>query len=179
MIMPTDIPALTPTRVRPLALAELVATPPLPPIPVETRLGVITNPAAPLPAGFVAKKWEDPPTETPNTGDTEMWELYNFTIDAHPIHIHEVFFQVVNRQRLDKATGVPIQAPAPPTPAENGFKDTVLAYPGEVTRVQMKFENNGRFVWHCHIVDHEDNEMMRPYQIGQPDLNQPPDGLRM
>jgi FtsP/CotA-like multicopper oxidase with cupredoxin domain len=90
-----------------------------------------------------------------------------------------VQFQVVDRQRLDKVTGLPIMAPAPPTPAENGFKDTVLAYPGEVTRVQMHFGNNGRFVWHCHIVDHEDNEMMRPYQIGPADPDQPPDGPRM
>jgi bilirubin oxidase len=185
MIMPTDLPAAPVfpapqgVNVRPLALLELMATPPLPPIPVETRLGVITNPAAPLPAGFVAKKWEDAPTETPATGATEMWELYNFTVDAHPIHIHEVLFQVVNRQRLDKKTGLPIQAPTPPQPSENGFKDTVIAYPGEVTRVQMKFDNNGRFVWHCHIVDHEDNEMMRPYQIGTADSDQPPDGPRM
>jgi FtsP/CotA-like multicopper oxidase with cupredoxin domain len=178
MIMPTDIPALTPTRVRPLALAELVAPPPLPPIPVETRLGVITNPAAPLPAGFVAKKWEDAPTETPNTGETEMWELYNFTIDAHPIHIHEVLFQVINRQPIDKGTGVPVKTPTTPPPSENGFKDTVLAYPGEVTRLKMQFGSvTGRFAWHCHIVDHEDNEMMRPYQIGIADAAQPPDGM--
>jgi FtsP/CotA-like multicopper oxidase with cupredoxin domain len=86
-----------------------------------------------------------------------------------------VLFQVVNRQRIDEATGVPELTPTPPTPAENGYKDTVVAYPGEVTRVQMRFGAPGRFVWHCHIVDHEDNEMMRPYQVGASDPLQPPD----
>jgi FtsP/CotA-like multicopper oxidase with cupredoxin domain len=81
----------------------------------------------------------------------------------------------VNRQRIDKATGVPELTPTPPTPAENGYKDTVVAHPGEVTRVQMRFGAPGRFVWHCHIVDHEDNEMMRPYQVGASDPLQPPD----
>ena len=56
------------------------------------------------------------------------------------MHIHEVFFEVVNRQRLDKKTGLPIKTPRPPEPTENGYKDTVIAYPGEVTRVRMHFE---------------------------------------
>jgi spore coat protein A, manganese oxidase len=181
MIMPADIPAVPAfpapagITVRPLGLLEIMATPPLPPIPVETNLGVITNPATPL-ASVVAKKWEQAATENPGPGDTEMWEFYNFTVDAHPIHIHEVLFQVVNRQRIDKATGLPIQAPIPPTPSEDGFKDTVICYPGEVTRVQIQFgSEEGRFVWHCHIVDHEDNEMMRPYEVGTPPGSPPSD----
>jgi FtsP/CotA-like multicopper oxidase with cupredoxin domain len=181
MIMPADLPpalAFPPpasVKRRSLALLELVATPPLPEIPVETNLGVITDAAAPL-ATVVAKKWEDAATENPAPSDTELWELYNFTEDAHPIHIHEVLFQVVNRQRIDKASGRPILTPTQPGPAENGDKDTVIAYPDEVTRVQMKFAGvAGRFVWHCHIVDHEDNEMMRPYQIGPADPAQPAD----
>ena len=60
-------------------------------------------------------KWEDPETETPAVGAMETWEIYNFTVDAHPIHIHEVFFEVVNRQRLDKKTGLPIQTPGRPS----------------------------------------------------------------
>jgi len=55
--------------------------------------------------------------------------------------------------------------PRPPQSWETGFKDTVVALPGEVTRVKAKFDLKGRFVWHCHIIDHEDNEMMRPYQV--------------
>jgi FtsP/CotA-like multicopper oxidase with cupredoxin domain len=63
--------------------------------------------------------------------------------------------------------------PRPPEPAEIGWKDTVIAYPGEVTRVRVKFETPGQYVWHCHIVEHEDNEMMRPYRIGSPQPGQP------
>ena len=80
-------------------------------------------------------RWADPETENPDPDAIELWELYNFTEDAHPIHIHEVLFEVVNRQRLDKNTGQPIQTASPALPTENGFKDTVIAYPGQVTRV--------------------------------------------
>ena len=59
--------------------------------------------------------------------------------------------------------------PTPPEPWEPGFKDTVVASPGEVTRVRATFGSPGQFVWHCHIVEHEDNEMMRPYRIGPAD----------
>jgi len=64
-------------------------------------------------------------------------------------------------------------APQPPEAWENGFKDTVIAYPGQVTRVRLRFGSSGQFVWHCHIVEHEDNEMMRPYRIGQAQDGQP------
>ena len=67
----------------------------------------------------------------------------------------------------------PDSVPRPPEPWEAGWKDTVTAYPGEVTRVKMKFENAGQYVWHCHIVSHEDNEMMRPYRIGPEQEGQP------
>ena len=61
----------------------------------------------------------------------------------------------------------------PPEPTETGFKDTVIAYPGEVTRIRARFTNPGQFAWHCHIVSHEDNEMMRPYRIGPVQPGQP------
>jgi FtsP/CotA-like multicopper oxidase with cupredoxin domain len=61
----------------------------------------------------------------------------------------------------------------PPEPWESGFKDTVIAYPGQVTRVRARFNTPGQFVWHCHIVEHEDSEMMRPYRIGRPQPGQP------
>ena len=99
-------------------------------------------------------------------------ELYNVTADAHPIHIHEVVFEVVNRQDIvvfedQKQVQInPASPPTPPEPGETGFKDTVIAYPGQVTRVRAQFNTPGQFVWHCHIVEHEDNEMMRPYRIG-------------
>ena len=63
----------------------------------------------------------------------------------------------------------------PPESWETGFKDTVVALPGQVTRVRAQFPTPGQFVWHCHIVEHEDNEMMRPYRIGPLQDGQPPD----
>jgi len=108
-----------------------------------------------------------------------VWEFYNGTVDAHPMHVHEVLFQVVNRQAIfvDEANKtfqvVPGSVPLPPEPWENGWKDTVLAYPGQVTRVRAQFTTPGQFVWHCHIVEHEDNEMMRPYRIGPVQPGQP------
>ncbi len=106
--------------------------------------------------------WDDPISEHPALGATETWELYNFTEDAHPIHIHEVQFQVVNRQPFEPSEGVT----RPPERWETGYKDTVIAYPEEITRVKAKFDLAGLYVWHCHIVEHEDNEMMRPYRVG-------------
>ncbi len=113
-------------------------------------------------------KWSDAITENPAAGATEEWEIYNFTEDAHPIHIHLVQFQVVGRQPLEEG-GTSIAGGNDPLPWETGFKDTVIAYPGEVTRVKAKFDIPGLYVWHCHIVEHEDNEMMRPYRVGSED----------
>jgi FtsP/CotA-like multicopper oxidase with cupredoxin domain len=103
--------------------------------------------------------WDDPITENPAMGATEIWEMHNFTEDAHPIHIHEVQFEVLGRQPFEGE-------PRGPEPGETGLKDTVIAFPEEVTRVKAHFDHAGIFVWHCHIVEHEDNEMMRPYRIG-------------
>ena len=97
------------------------------------------------------------------------------------MHVHEVVFEVVNRQALvlDRRHGEPVQPvqlagdPRPPEAWESGFKDTVIAYPGEVTRIRAQFKKPGQFVWHCHIVEHEDNEMMRPYRIGPAQPGQP------
>ncbi|MGH2578813.1 MAG: multicopper oxidase family protein, partial [Actinomycetota bacterium] len=144
------------------------AEPPEPPEPSEPpvldcELGEPFGPRAAL-LGTMngtpnSLEWADPITENPAVGDTEVWEMHNFTEDAHPIHIHEVQFQVVNREPFGGA-------PYGPEPWESGFKDTVIAYPEEITRVKATFKVPGRFVWHCHIVEHEDNEMMRPYFIG-------------
>ncbi|MEI8015057.1 MAG: multicopper oxidase [Nitrospira sp.] len=101
-------------------------------------------------------------TETPKLGDTEEWKIYNFTVDSHPMHLHLVRFQVVSRTNFD---GSPSKHGVNPQPWETGYKDTVIAYPGEITTVKAKFEIPGLYVWHCHIVEHEDNEMMRPYVV--------------
>lgn len=122
-------------------------------------------------------RWMDPVTETPTLGDVEVWEIHNFTVDAHPMHIHEVQFEVVDREVLtsDSPKAVvdngDLQNASQvfgPEPWEVGLKDTVIAYPGEITRVKVKFDNPGLFVWHCHIVEHEDNEMMRPLFVRRP-----------
>jgi len=118
----------------------------------------------------VPKMWRDLVTEAPALGSTEQWEIYNFTVDAHPIHVHQVMFQVVDREPfvLDEVTGqaVPTGASVPPETWESGYKDTVIAYPGQITRIKARFDLAGLYVWHCHIVEHEDNEMMRPYRVG-------------
>jgi bilirubin oxidase len=136
--------------------------------PVSAMLGVMDADLNP-----VHKMWIDPVTENPAVGSTEIWEIFNFTADAHPIHLHLVTFQIVNRQWLAKDDEGIAQAPArlqgramPPEAWEKGFKDTVIAYPGMVTRIKAKFDKAGQYVWHCHIVDHEDNEMMRPLRVG-------------
>jgi spore coat protein A, manganese oxidase len=122
--------------------------------PVMGMLGTFSNTT-----GATALHWSDPITETPALNATEIWELHNTTEDAHPIHIHLVQFEVLSRQ----AEGA---APRGPLPWETGTKDTVVALPAEITRVKARFDQAGLFVWHCHIIDHEDNEMMRPYRIG-------------
>jgi FtsP/CotA-like multicopper oxidase with cupredoxin domain len=135
--------------------------------PVEALLGTVT-------AGvWTERKWMDPVTENPAVGATEIWEMYNTTGDAHPMHIHEIAFEVVDREGLvlndDDEVIEPIQLDGnitPPEPWETGFKDMVIAYPDEITRVKALFDLPGRYVWHCHIVEHEDNEMMRPYTVG-------------
>jgi len=103
--------------------------------------------------------WDDPVTETPIVGQTELWEIYNFTEDAHPIHLHQTMFQVVEREPM------PSGVKRGPDDGETGFKDTVIAYPGEITRIKIRFDLKGLHVWHCHIIDHEDNEMMRPLLV--------------
>ena len=110
-------------------------------------------------AGPRLLRWGDPVTEHPALGATEVWELRNLTPEAHPIHLHQVQFQVVGRQPLDGTE-------RPAEPWEAGLKDTVATFPGEITRIRATFNLPGRFVWHCHILEHEDNEMMRPYQVG-------------
>ncbi len=94
----------------------------------------------------------------------------------------EVAFEVVNRQQLaDPPPGVmnppvrlaPGSKPMPPRPGERGRKDSVLAYPGQVLRVRARFVQPGQFVWHCHVLEHEDNEMMRPLRVGPVQPGQP------
>jgi spore coat protein A len=128
------------------------------------------------------KMWDDPVSENPRAGSTEIWSFLNDTGDAHPKHIHLVQFQILDRRPFDQdvydATGQvvftgPAQAPEPNE--LYAWKDTVKSYPATITRVIARFDLPGgtaivpgkayRYVWHCHILEHEDNEMMRPYDI--------------
>ncbi|HEX4037494.1 MAG TPA: multicopper oxidase domain-containing protein [Acidobacteriaceae bacterium] len=119
--------------------------------------------------------WSAPVTETPELNTVEIWELVNLTEDTHPIHLHLVRFQILDRRPIDtfgyyakrklRFTGPAV----PPEPFESGWKDTARADPGMVTRIIVPFEGyTGRYVWHCHILEHEDNEMMRPYEVLRP-----------
>jgi spore coat protein A, manganese oxidase len=119
-----------------------------------------------------ASHWGMPITEKPVLGSTEIWTLINPTNDTHPIHLHLVRFQILDRRNYEPwlyqtrrqlhYTG-PVE---PPDANEAGWKDTVQAHSRMVTRIIVPFEGfTGRYVWHCHILEHEDNEMMRPYEV--------------
>ncbi|MCU0252735.1 MAG: multicopper oxidase [Vicinamibacterales bacterium] len=179
MLLPLTTPLPAATVTRRLALIEKMgmghdASGNMVEGPVEALLGTVDN------GTTVEQLWMDPVTENPAAGATELWEIYNTTGDAHPMHVHEVAFEVVNRQGLALTDDVEVVEPiqlagsiTPPEPWETGRKDTVIAYPGQVTRIRAQFNTPGQYVWHCHIVEHEDNEMMRPYRIGPEQPGQP------
>ncbi len=133
--------------------------------------------------GLLDKKhWDDPISEDPKAGSMEIWSFANTTGDVHPMHLHLVQFQVLNRQPFNAKTyaesGKLIYTGIPMPPESNerpGWKDTIKTYSGYVTRVIARFDlptgtiakpgEEFRYVWHCHVLEHEDNEMMRPYKI--------------
>ena len=134
--------------------------------PAGPRVGLLGKVDLSIPGqpGGVPIGWHDQITETPVVNSTEIWEIYDFTEDAHPFHLHQVEFEVLNRQAFPNPDGSP-GAIRPPQPWETGRKDTVLIFPGEITRVKAHFDIVGLYVWHCHMVEHEDNEMMRPCEV--------------
>jgi spore coat protein A len=116
--------------------------------------------------------WHMPVTEKPVLGTTEIWEFVNLTEDSHPIHLHMVRFQILDRRKFNvygfqtKGTITYLAPPMPPLPSDAGWKDVVRVDPGLVTRIIVPFEGyTGRYVWHCHLLEHEDNEMMRPFEV--------------
>ncbi len=115
-------------------------------------------------------RWDELPlTETPYNGTIEIWELWNMTADTHPIHLHLVTFQILDRTEFIEGPNGPqlkLESRRPPEPYERGWKDTVRANPGEVTRIIARFGPfTGIYPWHCHILEHEDHDMMRPYEV--------------
>ena len=143
-------------------------------------------------AGF-GRSSTAPATEVVTAGKTEVWEIFNTTADVHPMHFHLVNVQVINRQAFQVSSlgttkgGANFTGPAtPPNPNETGWKETVPMYPGTVTRVIMKFDlpnpildtagatltippsprtGGNEYVWHCHILEHEEHDMMRPLVV--------------
>ncbi|TVY04332.1 multicopper oxidase family protein [Cohnella terricola] len=118
------------------------------------------------------RMWDAPITENPVVGTKEIWNLVNTTDDTHPIHVHLVQFQILQRRSYDvkyynrtgkiRFTGPPIRPPR----NERGFKDTVRANPGQVTQIIARFgPYTGKYVWHCHMDEHEDHDMMRPFKV--------------
>jgi len=152
---------------------------------LQPLLGVVNDDAT-----ATAYTWFKPTTETPALDSTEVWEIYNFTGDAHPIHLHLVNFEILGRSEITFTEGPPVPveqhngtfgevasiseisvgAAVGLGPddgyVENAAKDMVTALPEQVTRIKAKFDKSGRYVWHCHILSHEDHEMMRVLQVG-------------
>jgi spore coat protein A len=162
------------------------------------------EPVAALLNGMPFHHMDAPITELPTLGTTEMWEIVNMTGDTHPIHLHLVQFQLLDRQRInakryerafmdanpeipaDHYVPVPVDPylqgkPTPPPANERGWKDTFRMNPGEVTRILVRFAPQDEspsysfdataepgYVWHCHILEHEENDMMRPYRLVAP-----------
>jgi spore coat protein A len=180
------VPLLNPATavmVRDLQLSELDSADPFE-NPIMAGITNVTNRADPAHPNIVdpadAAHWDDPVTESPKAGTTEVWRIINTTGDAHPIHVHLVQFQILDRQPFDpdQLPNLVFTGPAQP-PEDNersARKDTVLTYPGTVTRIIARFDlptgalvipgAKFRYVLHCHIMEHEENEMMRPYRIG-------------
>jgi spore coat protein A len=178
---PTTIPTSLPGR------AAIV------PGPVAATRYITLNEIAAETANWVlllnATDFEAPSTENPRVGTVEDWVYINLTGDTHPMHTHLVTFQVIGRTPFDAdayqaAYGGPNGVPGgidptpfatgpmePPDPTERGFKDTVKANPGYFTTVRAKYDlptgvtTPQTYVYHCHIVEHEDNDMMRPYTV--------------
>ena len=175
--------------------ADLGGTPVTVGTPDRTRnitLEEVLDPAGnPVRAVINGRRFEDPVTERPVAGSVEDWRLINLTADSHPIHLHLVQFQVIDRRPIDvKAYTAALAAarakdpdavisPVPyytgaavrPEPGERGWKDTVRADPREVTRIRMRWDlppgvrAPQRYVFHCHILEHEENDMMRPIEV--------------
>ena len=150
------------------------------------------------PGDFGPLMWDAPTTETPLLGSTEQWDIFNFTADSHPIHLHLVQYQVLEKWHIDfrdqddngipddtngdgmisYGTGSPIYTgngsadiwigdQVALRPEETGWQDTVEVDPHQMMAIVATFDKPGEYVWHCHILSHEDNEMMRPFTVVQ------------
>ncbi len=107
-------------------------------------------------------------TEYPQLGSVEIWRYINDSGVSHPMHMHLVMFQILDRDGFTTGPGgevIPNGTPQPPPAEENGWKDTVMVPPGQIVRVIARFDGyKGRYPYHCHILEHEEHEMMRQFQ---------------
>jgi len=214
-------PGAVPATLRGGANQPPAITPPTRPTTVRNLLlNEILDPATGFPRAVLLNNlhFDTTDIETPKQGAVEMWNLINTTADTHPIHLHLVQFQLLERQPFDSAAYLaalnagppPLPAPGlpdpnaaglgphpvpsadqfamgtakPPDRNEQGFKDTIRANPGEITRIVAKFPISAQvgfdpdatypnaagqtlqgYVWHCHILEHEDNDMMLKYRV--------------
>jgi spore coat protein A len=120
------------------------------------------------------KHWADPVTEVVKLNSVEIWSLANLTQDTHPIHLHMVRFQILDRRSFSvddylASNTLPLRytdVARPPGTHEMGWKDVVQCPPETVTRIIIPFQGYaGRYLWHCHVLEHEANDMMRPYDV--------------
>lgn len=148
---------------------------------------VAIDPTTGMSMADFSRMYASTPTETPRAGATEVWQIVNLTGDTHPIHFHLANAQLLSRQPFDAMQYVMVPNGKPgklvytgaargPLATELGWKDTIKMNPGEVTTVIMKFDlpsvpfavpfsprtGGYEYVWHCHILDHEEHDMMRP-----------------
>jgi spore coat protein A, manganese oxidase len=184
LVLKNDAVGILQFRVSQVRVSDTSSLPaalrPVPKIPesqaLQTRLltlnEYINKAGNPVMLLLNASHWNAPITEKPVLGSTEIWNLINPTNDTHPIHLHLVRFQILDRQTYEpwlyqtKGQLHFLGSPEAPEPNEAGWKDTVQAHSRMVTRIIVPFTGyTGRYVWHCHILEHEDNEMMRPFEV--------------
>jgi len=163
----------------------------------KAEAGTVTADDEDIAADFGPLSYDAPTTERPLLGSTEQWNIFNFTADTHPVHLHLVQYQVVEKHEIffqdededgtpDDTTGdglisygvgstpdysiadIWIGDLIPLRPEETGWQDTVSVDPGTMMSIVATFDLPGEYVWHCHILSHEDNEMMRPFFVDTP-----------
>jgi spore coat protein A, manganese oxidase len=151
----------------------------------KAEAGTVITDKMSVSGNFGPLAWDAPTTEKPLLGSTEQWDLFNFTADSHPIHLHLPQFQILGKWHIDfldkDENGIPddtngdglisygtdilIGDKVDLRPKETGWQDTIEVDPHQMVAVVATFDKEGDYVWHCHILSHEDNEMMRPYTV--------------
>ena len=125
------------------------------------------------------KGYDDAVTEVVKLGSIEEWRFINTTDDTHSMHLHMVQFQILQRQGFDpsalrKGMVELVGTPRPPAANEAGWKDTAIVNPRDVLSILVSFVGyTGRYVFHCHMLEHEDNDMMRPFEVVPEELKSP------